>query len=212
MTLHSCRASALVAWIALIAAPAFAQTGPTQHEWGSGTAFSVFGGVATDSAHTGLAGGGSIGWEVVPWFGLEGTAAWLDRGARVDAVAADVTAVVSLTKPGPMVPFIDGGVGLYRTSFGPGASGVPAFYQHRMAAMSGPLRTSAAFTDPTMVVGGGINVFVSGHAALRPEIQARIVAGDSRTQVVTAFVMRVTYHIENHPVRRARGISSRPAE
>jgi hypothetical protein len=207
-----CRSIAVVTWMALVAAPAFAQTGPTQHEWGHGTAFSVFGGAASDSSHTGLAGGGSVGWEVAPWFGLEGAAAWLDRGARVDAFAADVTAVVSLTKPGPMVPFLDGGIGLYRASFDPGVSEVPAFYRHRMMPMSGPLRTAVAFTDPTIVAGGGVNVFVSGHAALRPELQARIVTGDSRTHVVTAFLMRVTYHIENHPVRPTRGISSRAGE
>jgi hypothetical protein len=89
---------------------------------------------------------------------------------------------------------------------------MPAFYRHRMMATSGTVRTAVTFTDPTMVVGGGVNVFFTGHAALRPEIQARIVAADSRTHVVTAFLMRVTYHIENHPVRRTRGISSRPAE
>lgn len=71
------------------------------------------------------------------------------------------------------------------------------------------MRTSVAFTDPTAVVGGGVNVFVTGHAALRPEVQVRVVARDSRTHVVTAFVMHVTYHIENHPVTRARGHSSR---
>ena len=212
MTLHTCRSIALVAWLALVAVPAFAQTGPTQHEWGYGTALSVFGGAASDSSHTGLTGGGTVGWEVVPWFGLEGTAAWLDRAARGDAFAADVAAVVSLTKPGPMVPFVDAGIGLYRASFDPSVSEVPAFYRHRMMAIPGPLRTSVAFTDPTMVVGGGVNVFVTGHAALRPEIQARIVTGDSRRHVVTAFLMRVTYHVENHPVSPTRGISSRAGE
>jgi len=133
MTSHT-RAEAIVAvWIALAAMPAFAQRGPAEHAWGYGTSFSVFGGVASDSSHTGLAGGGSIGWELVPWFGLEGTAMWLDRGARDGAFAADVTAVASLTKPGPVVPFIAGGVGLYHTSFDPQLSEMPGFYRRRFA-------------------------------------------------------------------------------
>lgn len=130
MTSHTRAAAAVAAWIALAAMPAFAQSGPADHAWGYGTSFSVFGGVASDSSHTGLAGG-SIGWELVPWFGIEGTAAWFDRGAGVDAFAADLTAVASLTKPGPMVPFVDGGVGLYHTSFDPQLSEMPGFYRRR---------------------------------------------------------------------------------
>lgn len=212
MTSHLRLPVVLAAYIAFAGMPALAQTGPTEHDWAHGTSLSLFGGVASDTTHTGLAGGGSVGWELVPWFGIEGNAAWLDRGAQLGAFAADVTAIVSLTRPGPVVPFVDSGIGLYHASFEPNMSDMPGFYRRRMTAMEGPLRTSVAFTDPTVVVGGGVNVFVTGHAALRPEVQARVITGDSRTHTVTAFLLRVTYHLEDHPLTRTRGNSPRPAK
>ena len=47
---------------------------------------------------------------------------------------------------------------------------MPAFYQRRIAKNAAALGTSAIFTDPSFILGGGVNIFATGHVAVRPEI------------------------------------------
>jgi hypothetical protein len=182
---------------------AAAQTGPMRHEWSHGTNLSLFAGAGGDGAHTGALAGAGIGWEVLPWFGLEGSGSWLDRGARAEAFAADLKAIIGLARAAAMVPFVQGGVGLYRTSFDRSRSAIPAFYTRRMGGM-GPMNANVTFTDPSVVIGGGLNLFVTQHAALRPEVTSTFVIGDARTHAVTAFALRMTYHFEDHPITPSR--------
>lgn len=205
MTIHGRAPTAYAAAVLLaFSTVAAAQTGPTRHTWSHGTMLSVLAGAGHDGSHTGPLAGGGIGWEVLPWFGLEGSGTWLDRGARADAFAADFKTMIGLPRSGAVVPFVEGGVGLYRTSYDRSRSVIPAFYMRRMGGMAS-MNTSATFTDPSVLVGGGLNLFMTTHAALRPEVTSTFVMGDGRTQVVTAVVLRMTYHFEDHPITPSGG-------
>ena len=65
--------------------------------------------------------------------------------------------------------------------------------------MSG-LGSRITFTDPSLVGGGGFDMFVSRHWTIRPEILGTVVLRDSRTFVVTTGAVRLGYHFEDHPV------------
>ncbi len=183
MTIHgrATVAGTLAVVLAFVTAAA-AQTRPIRHTWSHGTMLTVLAGAARDGSHMNALAGTGIGWEVVPWFGLEGNGTWFDRGARGEAFAADIRALVGLPRAGAVVPFVSGGVGLYRTTF----------------------QRARAVTDPSIVAGAGVNLFVTSHAALRPEVATTFVIGDIRTHAVTAFGLRMTYHFEDHPITPSR--------
>ena len=174
-------------------------TAPPGNMWSHGTTLNVFGGGAATSGDRAAVGGGAFGWEIKPWLAIEGSGMWLDWGQGAHAFAPSLIAQVGINTPRPFVPFLAGGVGLYHASFNRLDSGMPGFYQRRMMGMSSLGRT-ITFTDPSLVGGGGVNVFLSRHWTLRPEVVATIVLRDSRSVVVTTGVVRVGYHFEEHPV------------
>jgi hypothetical protein len=177
-----------------------AQTTPAGNMWSHGTTVDVFAGVAAASSRGGALAGGAAGWEITPRFGLEGRMAWFDRPARAEAFAAALAARANLMSARTAVPFVKGGVGLYRASFEAADGNMPDFYRRRLGPGFGLSRT---FTDPSFVVGGGVSVFTSRHWAVRPEIEATVVRRQSRSYVVTAVTMGVAYHFEEHPVTPA---------
>lgn len=150
--------------------------------WSHGTLLSVSAGAVRDGAPTRALGGAGIGWEVVPWFALESNGTWIDGGARREAFAADLKALVGLPRAGAVVPFVSGGMGLYRTTY----------------------QGARAVTDPSIVAGAGVNLFVTSHAALRPEVTSTLVIGDTSTRAVNAVALRLTYHFEDHPITPSR--------
>ena len=208
-----------LAWVALalqlVAATAFAQgvpppqpqttpppqtrTVPPGNMWSHGTTLNGFGGTGVTSGDWAAIGGGAIGWEIKPWFALEGSAMWVNWGHGTHAFTPSLTAQASLLTPRPVVPFLTGGLGLYRASFDRVDSTMPAFYRRRMSGMS-ELRMTMAFTDPSLVGGGGLNVFLSRHWTLRPEVLATMVMRNSNTFVVTTGAVRLAYHFEEHPI------------
>jgi hypothetical protein len=95
------------------------------------------------------------------------------------------------------VPFVTAGVGLYRASFDAAAGSIPDFYRRRMAMrMDGP-GIMSTFTDPSVVLGGGMNLFVTRHVAIRPDVETMIVMRNSASHMVTAIVVHMAYHFEN---------------
>jgi hypothetical protein len=89
-------------------------------------------------------------------------------------------------------------VGLYYVEFEHPELGMPGFYGRRTT--SAQAGTLARFTDPTVIVGGGVNTFVSRHWALRPEVQETAVLRDARSYWMTTFAFHVAYHFEDHPI------------
>jgi hypothetical protein len=173
---------------------------PPGNMWSHGTTLNVFGGAAAASGDRAAVGGGGLGWEIDPWFALEGSAGWLDWGQNATAFTAAMAAHVALLTKRPLVPFLAGGVGLYHASFDRLDTSMPGFYRHRMAGLSPGLSQMMTFTDPSLVGGGGVNLFVNRHWTIRPEVMANLVMRDSRSFVVTTGVVRLAYHFEDHPV------------
>ncbi len=155
---------------------ATAQTGMAGNEWSHGSTLNLLVGANTGDGQTGAIAGAGLGWEITPWFGIEGSGAWLTRGDDEDAFAADIKAMAGYANLSGIVPFVSAGFGMYL---------VPR---------------PTAVTEPSFVVGGGVNFHVSRHVAIRPEIEARIVPADAGTFTVTAFVVRLAYHFEDHPI------------
>lgn len=180
--------------------PPQVRTAPPGNGWSHGTTLNVFAGGAATTRDWAGAGGGAMGWELKPWFALEGSGGWLDWGHDAHAFTATMTAHAALPTPRPLVPFFAGGAGVYHASFDRYHDSLPAFYRHRMATMRDEPRQRMTFTDPSLVGGGGVEVFVSRHWTLRPEVMVHIVMRDARSFVATTGVVRLGYHFEDHPV------------
>ena len=197
------RLQCVVLGLLAAAATASAQTplvAPSSNMWSHGTTLNVFGGGAATPGDRGAAAGGAFGWELTSRFALEGSGTWLDFEQSVHAFTAAMTAHVAVMTPHPFVPFLAGGVGLYHASFNRFDSTMPRFYHRRMTGLESALGQTVTFTDPSLAGGGGINVYVSRHWALRPEVLATLVLRDSRSFVVTMGAVRLAYHFDDHPV------------
>lgn len=191
-------------FVLLLSAPASAQPVPRGNDWSYGTTLNVFAGAGADSSNTIPLAGTSLGWEITPRLAVEGSGYWLDRGTGADAFAAALKLQTGLIGPHTAVPFLEAGVGLYRASFDPTASTVPDFYRRRMAASTTGPGATTTFTDPSFIFGGGVNVFVTRHIAIRPDVEAMVVRRDSQNYVVTVVAVHMAYHFESHPVTPAR--------
>jgi len=182
-----------------VAGTALAQTAPASNPWSHGTTLNVFSGVSSASSERGALAGAAVGWELNRWLAVEGIGSWLDRGTGADAFAADLKAIISPVRVRGVVPFAQAGIGMYRAAFQLSRAELPDFYRSRVAAI-GPGVDSITFTDPSFIVGGGANLFVTPHVAIRPDIQATIVRRDSRSYVVTTVAVHLAYHFETHQV------------
>jgi len=194
-------ACASVLFLLSVSSLASAQAVVDPEEWRHGTTLNVFAGAASASSETGPLVGGAVGWEVMPWFAVEGSASWLNRDNGAGAFAADLKALIGLAPGRAVMPFVGGGIGLYRASFDHSRGAIPDFYSRRAAMNAAGVATITTFTDPSFIVGAGVNVFLTDHIAIRPDVEAKIVRRDSQNYVVGSIVVRLAYHFERHPVR-----------
>lgn len=178
---------------------ASAQLKAPPNMWIHGTNVNLFVGAASASSETGPLAGGAVGWEVTRRVALEGSGSWLNRRNGAEAFAADLKALVNVTAARPVVPFLEGGIGLYRASFDSSLGTLPGFYQGRTTG-NGTNVTRMAFTDPSFILGGGVNLFATRHIAIRPDVEAKIVRRNSQNYVVTAVSVHMAYHFEDHPI------------
>ena len=169
-----------------------------------GSTINLFTGATTAPSMTAAIGGAGVGWEITPRFAIEGSGQWLDWNSDRHGFAASLAAQAGLAGGRTLMPFVTAGVGLYHVEFDRPDLGMPGFYERRM--IGGPRAgTIARFTDPTVIVGGGVNTFVSRHWAIRPDVQEIAVLRDARAYWMTAFALHVAYHFEEHPITpRAR--------
>jgi hypothetical protein len=56
------------------------------------------------------------------------------------------------------------------------------------------------FQDFLVTVGGGVNVFVSSHLALRPEANLMLVTTSSDVRPLAVYGLQIVYHFETHAV------------
>jgi hypothetical protein len=167
------------------------------------TSLGVFGGVSTADSDVGALIGGSGGWQVTPWFGIEGNAMWLDQPGAETGFSASANAHFSLLTHRKAAPFVTGGFGLYHASFAAGAGAAPKFYSDRFKTTTDVTRNQR-FTDPAFIVGAGVNMFVSENVALRPEVETMFVVHDGESHVVPVFTVHLVYHFADHPVTPSR--------
>jgi hypothetical protein len=174
----------------------------TVAEWHRGTTLSGFIGGASPTSGTDVAAGAALGWELTPHFTLEGRGMWLEGGPGTDAFAAVLGGRFPLLAARPVVPFASAGVGMYRATFDPASSRVPGFYQRRMmGTMSGTGQfASRTFDDFAVALGGGADIFLARHLALRPDVTVLLVMSGSDTRAVPVYGLQLAYHFESHPV------------
>jgi hypothetical protein len=182
---------------------ASAQTDVRRDDWHHGTTLKASAGVAMDSSQNGPVLGGAVGWEMTPRFGIEGSGAWAEFGHGTSSFAGAMTVRAGLTGRATVDPFVRGGVGMYRARFGPNEDAIPSFYQRRMANQTTSMEAGATFTDPTLVGGGGVNIRINRHLALRPDVEALLVFRSGHHHVVMNVAMQAVYHFERHPVTPA---------
>ncbi len=192
----------VAALVMLAAVPdlAAAQVTPTAREFGRGTTISLVPGVASASSETGLVLGGAVGWELNPWAEIETDMTWMARRHGAAAFAAAITGQANLTARRAVVPFLRAGVGLYSASFDTAQAIPPDFYARRLGPGGLHQGPNYRFTDPSVVAGGGVTLFVNRHVSVRPEVQSTIARRASRNYVVTTLTVQLTYHFEEHHV------------
>jgi hypothetical protein len=186
------------------AAPAFAQRALPAAEWRHATTLDGFAGVAVDQDRTGPLFGGAVGWEMTPRLAIEGSGSWTEFGTRNTAFGAALKLRTRLTGQRKVDPYVEGGVGLYHANFAPHQP-IPDFYRDRMSEQAGSEHLGPSFTDPTLVAGGGVTLFLKRQIAVRPAVEAAFVLGGGGTHVVTTFALHGVYYFEQRPVTPARG-------
>jgi hypothetical protein len=197
---RSMTAFALIVCLGGSATVASAQGSP----WTKGTALGVFGGGASQSTGTDGAAGMSIGWELTPFFTIEGSGTWMD-GKEVSSFAALIGSRVNLLPRRAVVPFLSGGVGMQITSVDGNAADVPAFYRRRLS-FATPTATplTQTFDDFLFSAGGGIDIFINHHVALRPDVRVMMAVADGTVRPTTVYGLHLAYHFEEHAVTPLR--------
>jgi hypothetical protein len=171
-------------------------------QWHKGTALSIFGGAASSRDGTDGVAGGAIGWELTRHFALEGSGLWMP-GGEPDAWSALFGSRVNLLSPRGVVPFVSGGLGVHRAIVEVGSRHVPLFYMRRMGmtnAAAPGAGTERTFDDFVMMVGGGVNMYIRRHLALRPDVRLLLVRGNAETRPIAGYGVHLSYHFEEHPI------------
>jgi hypothetical protein len=160
-------------------------------EWQRGTTLAGFVGASTASSETRPAAGTALGWEITPHFTLEGRGAWLPGDSGSTDFFAWLGAILPLRPAETFVPFASAGIGMYRATVEAASEDVPAFYRDRMSAHR------EVFEDFMLSVGGGADVFVTPHIAIRPEVSLLVVTSGSDARALAVYGVQVAYHFES---------------
>lgn len=202
INLHIARAAIGVLVVAVAVVPnAFAQS--ETDDWRQGTALSLFAGAASASRETKAAAGAALAWELTPRLTIDGSGIWADGPNGSTSFGTFIGSRVNLLPRRTIVPFVTGGIGMYRASFGTDTSAMPGFYRRRMMGMAGAYN-NREFTDFAVAVGGGVDVFLHRHVALRPDVRVLLVTADSSLRPVTLVGVHLAYHFESHNVTPTR--------
>jgi len=200
-SLHRCR-PALPLLVVVFAFLAFtprtwAQTVPM--DWRHGTTLSSFVGTESASSDMSPAAGVGLGWEVTRRLSFEGRGTWFRVNDGPSDFDATLATHLALLTPRTVVPFVSAGVGMYRATFHSASASTPDFYRKRMSPDLFGARTET-FQDFLVTVGGGVNLFVSSHLALRPQANLLLVTTRSDARPLAEYGMHVVYHFEAHRV------------
>ena len=165
----------------------------TEKPWGPGTTLSVFVGAASPDAGISGVAGASLGWELKPYLAIEGGAAWIGKKAGVASFEGLLGPRVRPFPGRSVSPSFYVGVGMLRASVDVNDPDLPAFYAQR-----GGVATEI-FEDFAVGVGGGVDLFLNHHLAIRPEVLVTFAISDASSMVVPMFGVQIAYHFEAHP-------------
>ena len=177
--------------------PAAARGQGGEEPWGPGTTLSVFGGAGTTDSRLAGVAGAAIGWELTPYVAIEGSGMWLARTHGAAEFAALLGPRISLLSPRGVVPTVFAGVGMMRASVRLDDARLSPFYARRAGQFPG--RGTGVFEDLALAVGGGADVYLGHHLAVRPDVRVLFVTAESDTRAVPVAGVHVTYHFEPHP-------------
>jgi hypothetical protein len=190
-----------LAWLAAVAIVALAVDASAQAssgiQWQPGTTLDGFVGATSSASRTKAAAGAGLAWETTPHFTLEGRGAWLRDDQRSRDFFALLAAVVPLRPGRGVAPFASAGIGMYRATFDARATDVPAFYRDRMT----PDIQTPVFDDFMLAFGGGADVFLTSHLAVRPDMTMLLVMTHSDLRVVPVYGVHLAYHFRARPRR-----------
>lgn len=199
-TFQRFRASLRPLFLALIAltlaSAATAQTKPLA-DWQRGTTLAGFVGAESASSDVSPAAGVALGWEVARHLTVEGRGLWLRVNDGPSDFAASLAAHAPLITFRRVVPFLSGGIGMYRATFNANSAVVPDFYRLRMPDGVFGLRNQT-FQDFMLTAGGGASVFIANHFAVRPEVNVMLVTTQSDVHRVGVYGVQLVYHFESH--------------
>ena len=164
-----------------------------------GTVLSGFGGGAVDSEGAAPAAGLELGWEITHHLAVEGTTLWSLPGDGQHDFGVMIGPRFNLAHNRRHVPFITADVGMYRASFDNLAGTLPPFYGDRLTPAE-KTNTRGTFDDFLASVGGGAELFLQNHWAVRPDVRLMMVFNGSDVRWVTAFGAHVAYHFERHRI------------
>jgi hypothetical protein len=203
MALMFRRACAIAIVVGAVSTLASAQESPP-NAWSRGTTLNLFAGAASAPMKGAFTAGGAIGWQLTPTMAIEGTGSWIESASSSPWFTAAMKAQARLAYAAGTNPYVEGGIGLCRSTFDAGQTNVPDFYRKRMMQNPGGSLMSHTFTDPTFAFGAGLNLLATRHVAIRPAVELTTVFRGSGTFTMTAGVLRLAYHFEDHPVTPKR--------
>jgi len=166
-------------------------------DWRHGTTLTGFAGTQSASSDLNPAAGLGVGWELTRRLSFEGRGLWFRVNDGASDFSATLAAHVALLTPRTVVPFVSTGVGMYRATVNPASTDVPDFYRQRV---SPDLPGNRTFQDFLVTVGGGANIFVSSHVALRPEANLMVATTSSDSRPTALYGLQLVYHFEAHKV------------
>ena len=163
-------------------------------EWQPGMTLTGFVGASATAANTAPAAGTALGWELTPHFTIEGRGTWLHHDRGPTDFSASINALVFLLPPRSVVPFALAGFGMYGATVDSRSPDVPAFYRDRMLSDA----DRPVFEDLLLAFGGGAEVFVTSHLALRPEVMLYVITTRADRLTRTVYGVHLAYHFEAH--------------
>jgi hypothetical protein len=173
------------------AVEAWGQTSSDAH-WQRGTTLGGFAGAASVEGAT-LATGTALGWEFHKLVTVEGRGIWMTKDPGGTDFFVALNAIVPFPRLRNVVPFASAGVGMYQATVDASTSEVPDFYQQRLHG-----HPRATFEDVALPFGGGLNVFVTSHIAIRPEVSLILIVNGGETRTVGLYGVHLAYHFESH--------------
>jgi hypothetical protein len=174
-----------------------------EHDFTHCSVVGVLTGVSIANAKSSSTFGGMVGWPVTGRWGLEASAAWSDRPDDGSAFGAGLSIRRNLRAGESVMPYVKAGAGIYIATIDSSRGTPPEFYRHRFGRNGvGIDESRRTFSDPALVLGGGVSWLVTRRFAIRPEVETLIVRGGSRTTAVTSIIARLEYHFEEPRITR----------